>query len=297
MWFKSCYIYNITSELPADFQVLQEMLAEKRLEACSASKAVSQGWVSPFGRGNDILVHGCGPFWLICLGVDQKLLPASIVREEVQARILEIEQNQQRKVYGKEKAALRDDIEFEFLSKAFVKKSQIAAFIDTDKKRLVVDVSSDSKADEFISNLLEAMDLKLELLQPELSLNQQMTKWLLAGEGPEYFTLAKDCVMEDLEQANSRVRFAQQDLTASEVLNIAKNHRRVSEISLIWQDRIQFNLKSNLALTRIKFFDVVKEQLAEDEGDLTQVARLDRDFALMSLELTGVISALLDEVL
>src|ERR1700754_2476203 len=79
MWFKNLVVYR----LPADWSVapaeLEEKLAQRALQPCGVFDMLSRGWVhsSPAQR----FVHTTHGQHMIALGVEQKLLPASIIRQ------------------------------------------------------------------------------------------------------------------------------------------------------------------------------------------------------------------------
>ena len=84
MWFKNLIVYR----LPADWSVsaaeLEELLAKRPLQPCSPFEMVSRGWVAPASTGR--LLHTVNQQHLIALGIEQKLLPASIIRQVAQER-------------------------------------------------------------------------------------------------------------------------------------------------------------------------------------------------------------------
>ena len=300
MWFKHAYLFKIVEGLPASAEEFQAGLVERVLQPCPASAPASLGWVSPFGKESEVLVHSCGAYWLFGLGKEERLLPATIVREEVKQRILDIEQKFGRRVYGKEKAALRDDVQFELLSKAFVRRKQMWACLDHKAQLLILNVGADAKADEVTSFLHEHTPLRVESLEIKADLNQLLTRWVLNQEAPGNFGLAEDCVMADLEKELGRVRFLNQDLTAHDILEVAKTNRKVIELGLGWRDRIKFRLGSvntgkaqgNLpVLKHIKFLDVIKEQQQEETLESIQ-QQIDSDFAIMSHELAALLKEL-----
>src|SRR6266851_2550875 len=79
MWFKNLVAYR----LPADWSVsaaeLEQQLATRTLQPCSPFEMLSRGWVAASSTGR--LVHTVNQQHLIALGVNQKLLPTSIIRQ------------------------------------------------------------------------------------------------------------------------------------------------------------------------------------------------------------------------
>ena len=79
MWFKNLIVYR----LPADWSVsaaeLEELLSKHTLQPCGALEMMSRGWVPPASTPR--LLHTVNQQHLIALGIDQKLLPGSIIRQ------------------------------------------------------------------------------------------------------------------------------------------------------------------------------------------------------------------------
>ena len=92
MWFKNLVVYR----LPADWSVapaeLEEKLAQRSLQPCGSFDMQSRGWVH--ASAAERFVHTTHGQHLIALGVEQKLLPTSIVRQVAADRAKVIEQQQ-----------------------------------------------------------------------------------------------------------------------------------------------------------------------------------------------------------
>src|SRR3546814_6940126 len=71
----------------------EERLARHPLHPCIGLNPQSRGWVGP-ATTNAQLVYAQGKQMLIALGVEQKLLPSSVVQQAVDERASELEQRQ-----------------------------------------------------------------------------------------------------------------------------------------------------------------------------------------------------------
>ena len=103
IWFKQTKVFQFKAQEPLTAELLEAALSEHLLQPCPAMSPVSMGWVSPFGEDSEVLAHTTGNYALLAFGREQRLLPASIIRQHLQARVKEIKQKQQREVYSKEK--------------------------------------------------------------------------------------------------------------------------------------------------------------------------------------------------
>ena len=62
------------------------------------------------------------------------------------------------------------------------------------------------------------------------------------------------------------IRIKRQDLTAEEVAGHVRCGKTVSELGLVWDERVAFVLTSEFTLKRIQYLDVLQEA-AENHGD------------------------------
>ena len=92
MWFKNLVIYRLPADWSLSAPDLEQQLATRPLQPCGAFEPLSRGWVAPSATGR--LVHTVNQQHLIALGVNKKLLPASIIRQVTADRAAALEQQQ-----------------------------------------------------------------------------------------------------------------------------------------------------------------------------------------------------------
>ena len=71
---------------------------------------------------------------LLKLKREEKLLPSTVVREQVDEKVAVIESEQGRKVYRKERLNLKDEIVQDCLPRAFTRSTYVHAYIDVLKR-------------------------------------------------------------------------------------------------------------------------------------------------------------------
>ena len=108
MWFKNIRAYRLTGPFDLSPEQLSEQMQGSLYQPCGKSQPVSLGWVPPLGENTEALTHAAAGRILIGMRREEKILPASVVREQVADRVREIEQEEARKVYRKEKLRLKD---------------------------------------------------------------------------------------------------------------------------------------------------------------------------------------------
>jgi len=200
MWFRNLYIYHLSANW-TDPKQLDELLAQRPLTRCGSFDLSSRGWVHP---KNDDFVHAVNGQWLVSLGVEQKLLPATVIRQETQDRVAAIETAQERKIGRKELRDLRDLVSTELLPKAFTRRRTTHAWVDTVNGWLVIDAGSDAKAEEFLEVWLPSVGaIQLRPVQTQISPMTAMTGWLASDEAPVGFTIDNDLELRAAAAAQS----------------------------------------------------------------------------------------------
>lgn len=288
MWFKNLSIYRLPVKHAIDLVKFEESLLRNPLQPCGNQDMESQGWVSP--RGNDRLLHVLNQQILIALGVEQKLLPGSIVSQFANDRAAELEEQQGYKLGRKQMRELKEQITDELLPRAFVRRRVTWAWIDPVNGWLVVDAATQLKAEDLLERLNKSFDdLPARILHTELSPATAMTDWLLAGEAPPGFTIDRDLELCAADDSKATVRYVRHALEGEEIQQHIAAGKTATKLGLTWNDRISFVLSEQLQIKRLAFLDILKENADHGENADEQ---FDIDFALM----TGEVAKLLADV-
>lgn len=288
MWFKNLRAYRLTSPFDLSPEQLEEQLASSAFEPCAKSQALSIGWVSPLGDGSELLVHAANGRYLVCLKREEKLLPSTVVREQLEEKIALIEAEQARKVYRKERLTLKDEIIQDCLPRAFTRSSKTFAFIDTRASWLFVDAASAGRAEELLNLLRDCIgSFPVVLPQVNNAPSATMTGWLAHQNLPDDFALGEECELREPGEEGGVVRCRGVDLLSEEVETHLNAGKQVARLSLSWDERLSLVIAEDLCLRRLKFSDeLLKENEEIPEEELA--ARLDADFALMSEAVTAL---------
>jgi recombination associated protein RdgC len=288
MWFKNLQIYRLPKNWASDTRKLEDQLTHLTLQSCSASDAQSIGWVPPCASGT--LVHAVNNQWLLALGAEQKLLPASVVKQFASDKAKAIEEAEGRKVGRKEMRDLREQMTLELLPRAFIRQRRTFGWIDPINGWLVIDAAAPAKAEEFLEHLRKSVDgLPAKLVKVTLSPSAAMTGWVAGGEAPSHFTIDQDLELRSAEKAT--VRYAKHPLEGEEIRQHIAAGKVVTRLAMTWGDRISFVLNENLQIKRLTFLDILKEQADSQAENADE--RFDLDFTLM----TGEVARLLDDVI
>lgn len=292
MWFRNLQIFRLTSAWDYSTEQLTEALNKGQFIGCGATDRAARGWVPP--RGNDgEMVFVVERQQLICLGIEQKLLPASVVRQYADAKLQQIEAAQGYKPGRKQAREVRDQVELELLPRAFAKRGLTYIWIDPVNRWLLVDASSSARADEVIEQLKTSLnDLPLSLLKTQLAPGTAMTQWLASGEGFGSFTIDRDCELQASVEERAAVRYVRHNLDSDEVRGHIAQGKTATRLALTWNDRVSFVLTEQLQIKRLAFLDILKEDAerqSENADDLFAA-----NFSLMSGELAQLLTYLVE---
>lgn len=290
MWFRNLQIFRLTDSWDYSNEALTEKLARGVFQGCGATDRAARGWVPPRGENGE-LVFSMQRQQMIALGVEQKLLPSSVVRQYAQAKLAEVEAAQGYKPGRKQAREISDQIELELLPRAFAKRSLTYVWIDPVNHWLVVDAASSGRADEVIEHLkLVLGEVPLTLLKTQLAPATAMTQWLAAGAAPGSFSIDRDCELCAAVEERAAVRYVRHNLDSDDVRAHIAAGKTATRLGLTWNDRISFVLTEQLQVKRLAFLDLLKEDAerqAENADDLFAA-----DFSLMAGELAQLLTHL-----
>ena len=142
MWFKNIRLYRFTKPFEVAEDVLEQALSSSAFTPCGSQDLMQYGWVSPAGRGSDSLVHAAMGNWMVCARKEEKVIPASVIKEQLDEKVALISAKEARNVGKKERQTLKEEVILTLLPKALPKTHFTYAFITADKEWLVIDASS-----------------------------------------------------------------------------------------------------------------------------------------------------------
>jgi recombination associated protein RdgC len=292
MWFKNASFLRLPEGFQLDVTGLEEAVAARGLRSPGPLELETRGFVSPFARDDAALTLSSSGAVLLALGHEGRLLPSSVVKDAVAERAREHEAKTGRKPGKRLRNEFKEAALAELLPRAFVRKSRTPYFLDSESGLMVVDSSSDKQLESCASELREALgSFAVRPLSANASLPFLMSQWLQTGELPEGFELGDECELKDPSDSASSVRCRRHDLSAEEVREHVRCGKQVSQLGLVYEQRIGFVLDAKLKLRKIKFLDLVQESL--DQGaDQDPDQLLAASFALMSLELRRLLARL-----
>ncbi|MDZ4262530.1 MAG: recombination-associated protein RdgC, partial [Pseudomonadota bacterium] len=153
MWFSNLQLYRLTKPFTLSVEELTQQLEQHTFKPCGTLDLSSYGWVAPLGRDGAELVHAAGGYIMICARKEQKMVPATVVRERVQEKAEAIEAAQGRPVRRKERDTIKEEVIHTLLPQAFPRSTLTFAYISPKENLIVVNAASAKRAEELLSYL------------------------------------------------------------------------------------------------------------------------------------------------
>lgn len=295
MWFKNLYFFAFTRPFEWSEQDLEKHLSEHLFTPCGSTELAHFGWVNALGKHGNTCVHSANGNFLICARKEEKILPAPVIKDQLEEKVNQLEQDQGRGATKKEKEQFKEDIIFELLPRAFSRITDTHAYISPANNIIVINSSSRGKAEDLLALLRKVLGtLPVTSFDPDVAADETMTDWLTENNLGGNFQLGMEAELNALGDDGAVVRVKNQDLRSEEMKAHLDADKYAVKLALEWDESLSFILCDDLAIKRLKFYDVLQEQNDDIDSD-DIIAKLDADFALMSGELNRFIIELIAE--
>lgn len=284
-------IYRIGADWTAPVERMEEALAALPFEPCGATQDKSVGWVPPRGQAHGALVELVGGHHILRFQIETKAVPGAVIKRHLDERVAQIEAKEGRKPGRKESRDLRDEIVQDLLPMAFAKTASIMVWMDLQAGRLILDTSSQTRADEVITALVKGLaGLQLSPFNTQMSPQAAMTAWLTGGadDWPAHFAPGREVELKSADELKSVVKFTRHPIDDDQMKLHIGQGKLPTKLALDWDGRVSFVLTESTVLSKVAFLDGVFEDSAssEDEGGF------DADVAIA----TGELGALLNDL-
>lgn len=295
MWFKHCHLYRCHDVEILPLEDLEAALAEFAFRPVSPREAKRVGWSAPGGRGSERRVHEIQGHRLISMLRQERLLPATVVNEEVNERREAREQAEGQPLSRRERQLLKEQVLEELLPQAFTRTQRVELWWDTRNRLMGINASSRKRAEEVLDLLRQSLgSLKVTPLATRTPPARGMTQWLSdPGSRPASLLLGDQVELRAAEDEGV-LRARQVDLDSEEIQSLLEGGRQASRLSLSSEGQLRTVLHDDLTLKSLQFDDALLDEASQsDDGD-DPIVRLETDFALMSQTLATFIAQLID---
>ena len=291
MWFKNLALYRLPADWNMSAAELEEKLGQRALQPCSPLEMLSRGWVAPSGTGR--MLHTVNQQHLIALGVEQKLLPASIIRQETAQRAEVLADSQGFPVGRRQMRDLKMRVTEELRARALTKRRTTRAWIDPINGWFVVDAGSAGKAEELVEALRDLLgSFAVQFVDTQRTPHTSMAAWLTHGDAPAPFGIDQDLELQTADPNKATVRYVRHPLDGKEIKAHLASGKYPTRMGLTWNGRISFVLTEKLLIKRVEFLEMGKDPATEGE-EINKDEQFDIDFTVMA----GELAKLLDDLL
>lgn len=210
--------------------------------------------LSPRGQANGPLLEAVAGQWISKLKVETRALPASVVNRKAEERVAQIEASTGRKPGKKETRDLKDDIRLELMPMAFTKQASVSIWLDREAQLLVIDAASQTRADEVVTLLVQALPgFAARLINTKVSPVAAMAEWLVSQEAPAGFSVDRECELKAVDESKAVVRYARHRLDMEEVKQHIAEGKMPTRLAMTWDDRGVLHADRGLATEKAGF--------------------------------------------
>ncbi len=289
MWFNNALIYQYELEEATD---LADLLSQEAMKPCPPHARFIYGWLPAIASE---FVHEAAGSALICMGKEERLLPRGVIKKILNERVQALEAQRGYAIKRAEKGQMAEDLEFELLPKSFCLQKRTLALLDTVSKRLIINASSANQASQLTSLLRKTVPgISIEPLQHMGNLSVLFAEWITNPSSmPANLQLASDCLLFSPDDDKKRFNCKGYELPAEEILTLLSQGLAPAEISIIWNERIQFTLTHELTFKRLKCMDYLVDDFSEIRELEEEYEQQDAALTLLSGEFRSLMEDLL----
>ena len=287
--FSNLITYRIAESWVPDLQQLEDALQKTPFQECGKTQERSVGWVPPRGEANGLLVESVAGQWMLRFMSEAKQIPASVLNRKVEEKAVHIEKSEGRKPGKKEKKDLKDEAKLDLLPMAFTKQGAMWVWIDPQARLLVLDTSTQGRADEIVTLLVEGLPgFALALVDTQTSPQAAMAHWLMTQEPPAGFSIDRECELVAADESKAVVRYGRHPLDIDQVREHIEHGKLPTKLAMTWDDRVSFVLTEGLQIKKLVLLDAVMDAKTQDD------AGFDTDVSIATGELSRLIPDLIE---
>jgi recombination associated protein RdgC len=288
--FKNLSIFSVSLGLRSRQEDLRNALLSRPFVECAPSQEKSMGWVTPRGHDYGGFMESVGGQWILRFVIETKSVPATAIARQAKERAEAIEKAEGRKPGQKEMKEIKEQVRFSLLPQSFSKQLSIWVWIDPVLGRLVIDTSSDARADEVVTLLNRTLDgIKIERVRTLMHPRSCMSLWL-TDEAPARFTVDRETELKELDDIQATVRYSKHTLDIDEVRSHIESGKMPTRLAMTYNDRISFVLTEKMHVKKINFLDGVFDTDRTQDKD----EQFDGDMTITTAELSAFIPDLVD---
>lgn len=293
-WFKSVICLRYTSTNEVSQSTWEPKLKTFQHRPIKPAQRDSIGFSAVFGYFSpNMLSHELQNFLFVSLTIEEKKLQKNKLKRLVALKTTEFAQNNGKKAEDlskEERLGIKDSVEAEMLKDIIPDESYINAFLDTKNHLLFIDASSVPKAKRLI-DWLQRLDESFSA-KPffDASLEVYLTQWLYKPNENMPSGLRMDQEATLKHDDKSKAVFSSQDLESNELTTLINHDKRVIELALIRDGRLNFKLKADGSIRKLKPTEILLSEVDRPDNITSIIQELEAEWIIMSNELTKLYS-------
>lgn len=276
--FRNVRYYRLQSDWPESEEALSQTLESAAFEPCGPLTERSNGWMPVYPNAGDMLARRLNGADLIRLRSQSRVLPPSVINEELEARIEDYRKRMKEDPSPREKRRLKAETRDELLPKSLLRSDKIWGYVDLKQKIIGIDALQPAAAERFVRRLRSAFgDLNIRPLEFKKPVNELLTGIFLGG-APKQFSLGRECRMQDEGDDGSIVRWTNFDLSDKTIRNHVADGMRLTHLAIEYDNIMSCVLDENGVISKLRFIGMDDD--SDDHND--PLARLDAEFVLVT---------------
>lgn len=299
MAIKNAILFLSEQPLAPLLSNVNEALAENECRDPGKTEHSTDGFAPlPLSSDEPVFALHAQNYIMLYYQTCERMLPPQIVSEELAERVGELQEKENRKVGRKERAEIKEQVVFELLPQAFIKKSRIPVIINTEQNIVFVGASSSSKAEKVITALRKAFDSLpvkpfVRVAGGPGAVSQIFAQWLKNPSiaGGHGFEIGDTC---ELAQTGSGVKFKGLDITDENTISYVESGMYPKRINLEYRDGTSLNVTDALEFKSVRVGEEIflEHEATKDDAE-DELAILQADLVLNGSVLSALSEAFL----
>lgn len=260
---------------PAVFDWLRQPAVDpEAIEPFIASDPAATSWRSQglCNTFNGTALHTIEPGkWLMQLQFNERILPGKVRDEFLAKRVAQFDEREGRKPGKKDYAMLKEEVEFELLPKAFIRRSLVPVIFLAKQRMVLIGTSSPKRGDDvmamlvgFFNNMTKS-DTKWFALTPNGNIVETLTlisKDGLSADNESNFFVGDSAVLRGTGKQTIRIK--DKDIGGHDVQELLKQQYDVHELGFTYDPNgnedeplSSFTFSEKMVFKRLKLNDGV----------------------------------------
>ena len=284
MLFKNAKIYTLTQPLTLNSEMLEKAFGEHEFRHCGAHDLATMGFARCIGG---LFAHAAQGMFTIRIQKEEKILPSSVINDELEEAVERIEMETGAPVGKKAKADLKQEIVTKLLPQAFTKRTNTYGTIIPESNLVIVHAGSDSQAEAWLAMVRKALGSLPVMPFARRSIQAELTHWV-TDTTPDTISLLEEAELKATDDTGGIVLVKNQELDSAEVSAHLDAGKLVQKVAFEYDEAFNAVLCEDGSVKRIKLADRVLEENEDIPKDQVEV-RFDADVYLYVSTLLGFI--------